>query len=102
MKSLFYRKGFWIFAFIFATALSYFSYHFFPIAFPLVHIDLKINRTDALDIAEKLTKKMAIDPHSFWHAASFDTDALVQTFVELEGGGKQVFIEMIENNWYQP
>lgn len=34
--------------------------------------------------------------------ASFQTDSLTTTFAELEGGGRQMLISMMDEHWYEP
>ncbi len=61
-----------------------------------------MNRAQALAKASELAVQLNIGPTDFKQAASFEVDSNVQTFVELEAGGKQAFAQMIEDSYYAP
>jgi hypothetical protein len=81
------RPLFWI-IFVVSLAAAAFTFRNFSTAFPLVSIDLKMNRADALRQARSLGEKEGWPAKGFDEAAEFGTDQEVQNFIELEGGGK--------------
>src|SRR5437870_11799014 len=83
------RPIFWIVFVVLSAGTALFTFRNFSTAFPLVSIDLKMDRADALQSARDLAQKNAWPPAGFDQAADFSTDQEVQNFIELEGGGKQ-------------
>ena len=102
MKSVFKNRYFWI-LFLAASIISAVAVKkFFPLAFPLVNIDLKMNRSQALAQADELAQKYGWLPATHHQVATFQTDCTAQTFVELAAGGVQAFTAMMNNNLYMP
>lgn len=56
----------------------------------------------AREQADTIAKKNNIGPVDHQSAVMFFSDSTVQTFVELEAGGKQAFTEMMEKQLYMP
>ncbi len=103
MSTSFFKSiWFWLFFGLTSCAAVLFSWHYFDKAFPLVSIDLKMNRSQGLKKAKELAYKYSWPPQSFDQAIEFSGNDPVKTFIELEAGGKQAFIDMIENNDFQP
>ena len=95
------KPAFWI-AF---ALLSMFSAAFavinFPKAFPIVSLDLRMDRAAALRSARALAAENHWGPAgAFRQAASFGVDDTVKTFVELKGGGKDAFRDMLRRGLY--
>ncbi len=88
--------------FLLFLAGVYFSIHFYPQAFPVVDLKIKMDRTQALEAAKTLALKNQWAPENFQQAASFDSDQATQTFIELEAGGKKRFSEVIQEKLYAP
>lgn len=93
---------FWITFIAIATLSSFLAYHYFPKAFPIVHVDLSMNRSQALAEAKNIASQFKLGPDNPQDATLFATDELVKTFVELEAGGKKALVEMMNKNLYQP
>ena len=99
---MFRKPGFWI-AFLLVTAACVaFSVANFPGAFPVVTLDVKMDREAALQAARDLGKRFRWGPEDFRQAASFELNSRVQSFVELEGGGKEEFTRMLSQGLYWP
>lgn len=79
-----------------------YSVAYFGEAFPIVNIDLRMSRTVALDSAQHRAERLSLGPEGFSQAASFETDQEVQTFAELEGGGREAYRRMMETGRYRP
>ncbi len=92
----------WILLVVVCVGAAVYSWHFFPRAFPIVNVELTMDRTAALDSARAQAEELDLGPDGFRQAAEFRQDSEVQTFVELEGGGKDAFRRMIESDRYQP
>jgi len=96
------RPVFWIVAVALTALATGFSIYGFPLAFPLVILDLRMDRTAALEVARELAARNGWGPEGFRQAAAFDRDGQVQAFVELEAGGNQAFARMLEEGLYHP
>ena len=87
---------FWIaFAIVFIASVI-FTFLYFSKAFPLVTLDLRMDRETALQSARELAQQHHWGPGDFKEAASFRLDNQVQNFVELECGGTEAFAKMLE------
>ncbi len=91
----------WVALVALAAALAAYALTSFPSAFPLITIDLTMDRGAALAAAERLAADAGWGPADAREAASFSGDSRVQSFVELEGGGKDAFTAMLESGLYQ-
>jgi len=96
------KPAFWI-AFALISALSAaFAWRFFPQALPIIKLDVKMTRDDALDRASALAGKLDLAPADAQRAALFNHDGTTQNFVELDAGGKPRFAELLAGNLYSP
>jgi hypothetical protein len=93
---------FWILLVLLSIGSIFFTYTFFSDAFPIVSLDLQMDRTNALTHAKELAEKHRFGPEGYEQAASFRGDRQVQVFVELEGGGTEAFKEMMSKGLYMP
>jgi hypothetical protein len=96
------RPLFWILFAALSVAAALFTFRNFSTAFPLVSIDLKMDRADALRTARSLAEKYAWPPGKFDQAAEFNADQSVQNFIELEGGGKPELSRILKNGIFAP
>lgn len=93
---------FWIiFLFIFVTGI-WFSLHFFSKAFPIIDLDITMDRRTALEAAQDIAQKYHWGPQDFKQAASFEVDNETKNFIELEGGGLTRFKEILHDPDYSP
>jgi hypothetical protein len=83
------RPVFWIVFTALSLAATVFTVRNFSTAFPLVSIDLQMDRGEALRQARLLVEQNAWPPAASDQAAEFSGDQELQNFIELEGGGKQ-------------
>ncbi len=96
------KPAFWI-AFAVISALSAaFAWRFFPQALPLIKLDVKMTRDDAIDRASALSGKLDLAPADARRSALFTHDGTTQNFVELEAGGKSRFAELLTGDIYAP
>src|SRR6185295_15153187 len=96
------RPLFWIAAVALSLGAAVFTFKNFSTAFPLVSIDLKMDREGALRTARALAEKNAWPPSGFDQAAEFSADQEVQNFIELEGGGKQELGRILKDKIFAP
>ena len=97
------RAGFWAVFAALAAASVLFAIRLFPAAFPIVTLDLAMDREDAFAQAEALALRYEWGPPGARAAATFgQTDPEVQTYVELEAGGRDAFVGLAERGVYHP
>jgi hypothetical protein len=101
-KALAERPIVWIALALISIASALFAWRYFPGAFPIVSLDLRMDRPAALASARALAAERRVGPADFREAASFSLDDAVQTFVELEGGGKPAFTALVADRWFSP
>ena len=94
------RPAFWIALALLSIVATLIGIRYFPQAFSIVALDITMDRGHALDAARAIATRDGLGPAGFRQAASFAGDEEAQTFVELEGGGKEAFTRMLRENLY--
>ena len=96
------KKYFW-FVIGVATIFSlWFSYVYFDKAIPFVKLSITMNKKQAEQEAHSIAQKYNWNIQGFDQAVQFESNSVLQTFAELEGGGKQAYIDMIDQGHHQP
>lgn len=97
------RSGPWILFGLLGVAGVVVAIRFFPTAFPIVTLDLAMDREAAVARADTLARQYGWDPSDARTAATFgQTDPEVQSYVELEAGGRDAFVGLAERGIHQP
>ena len=96
------KPVFWVILAALSVASAAFSWGYFTRAFPLVSLDISMDRQTALTRARTLAIDRHLGPTESRDAASFSLDDAQQTFVELEGGGKPAFRALVVDPLYTP
>lgn len=96
------QKKYWILLFVAVVGSIWFTYQYFDRAIPLVRVSITMDAQQAQQEAKKIAKKYQWAVDDYQIATQFQEEQELQSFVELEGGGKSAFINMIEKNYYQP
>ncbi len=97
------RPGLWILFALLSAAGLLVATRLFPTAFPIVTLDLAMDRETAVSQAEAVARRYGWGPPEARMAATFgQTDPEVQTYVELEAGGRDAFVGLAERGIYQP
>ena len=73
----------------------------FPLAIPIVNLDIKMSRDEAIAAARTLATRLHLAPAGARVAARFAHDATTQNYVELEGGGKAAFAALTQGDRYR-
>lgn len=94
------RPPFWVLLAAIAGFASAVGWHYFPQAFSIVSLEITMDRSTALTAARDIMRRDGRGPAGFRQAASFAIDEDAQTFVELEGGGRDVFMRMLRDGVY--
>ena len=99
---MFRKPVFWLVFVVVSLACVWFAVVNFSRAFPLVQLDLEMSRQEALTAARALADRHGWGPADFRQTATFDLDQELQSYVELEGGGKDAFEEMLTGELVSP
>ena len=76
--------------------------YLFPFVYPILHLSITMNRSCALQKAAEFVQARGFETNQSLSVAMFANDQDAQNFTELVGGGKDVFVEMFEKDYYQP
>ena len=102
MKKIIHSPLFWISTTIISGLFYYYSFHFFPKTFPIINLSITMDLKQALAEAQTIALANKLGPIDYQSAATFHTDAMAQTFIELEAGGKDAFVAMMDKKLYMP
>jgi len=96
------RPAFWVvYALASVTALLV-AWRLFPLAIPLLHLDIKLGRAEAMAKAEDIAGRLDLAPAGARMAARFAHDQETQNYIELEGGGKEAFAAVVAGSAFAP
>jgi hypothetical protein len=96
------RPAFWAVYGVVALAALAVAWRLFPLAIPLVHLDIKMGQADAIAKAREIADRLAFAPAEARVAARFGHDQATQNYVELEGGGKPAFAALVAGDTFSP
>ncbi len=97
---MFQTKKFWIVLVMLSLGGIAFSFKFFSSAFPVVNIELKMDREEALERAQILGDRYGWGPENARQVAMFAHDDSAQNFIELEAGGNKAIEEVLKSDFY--
>jgi hypothetical protein len=95
-------RAFWVAYVALALVALVVALKLFPMAVPIVNVDISMSRADAIREARALAAKLALASPDARAAVQFRSDGGTQNYVELEGGGKQRFAELVRGDLYSP
>jgi len=101
-RKIMQRPVLWTGLFMLSIGAAFFCLRYFPDAFPILNLDLRMDRPASLAAARQLAERQPFAPTNYQQAASFDRDWSVQTYVELEAGGREAFQAMLQSGLYEP
>jgi hypothetical protein len=99
---MFRKPLFWIALVVASLGSIFFAAKYFSKAFPIVTLDLRMNRDQALASAGALASRFQFPPSKYRQVTSFSGDEEVQNFIELEAGGTAAFQAMMAAGYYHP
>lgn len=102
MNGITRKPAFWIAYSLVAVACMVLAWRLFPLAIPLINLDIKLARHEAVNKALELAKERSLVAFEPRTAARFRNDQGAQNYIELEGGGKPKFAQMVEGTVYAP
>ena len=98
-STLFRKPAFWLLILAASAACAFGVLRYFSEAFPVLDLDVRMSRSAAIAAARRIAAENKLTTATLTQAAaSFDGDAAVQTFVELEGGGKSALRQLIDGD----
>src|SRR5258708_5923874 len=95
-------RWFWIAYALAGVGCLALAWRLFPLAIPLVNLDIRLTWEEAVAKAEALAKERKLVPEGTRAAVQFQNDESAQNYIELEGGGKAAFAQMIAGTAYAP
>lgn len=91
------KPVFWIVLLIASALCAFAVFRYFGDAFSVLHLDVRMSRDQAIAEARRIAETRKLSTAKLSEAAaSFGGDSAVQTFIELEGGGKQALKPLLE------
>jgi len=96
------KRNIWIVLGVLSIASLFFVHKYFETVMPFVRVKITMDNAQARSASHELARKYDWDTQGYDVAVQFKHDGKLQAFVELEGGGKQAFIDMIEHGYHQP
>jgi hypothetical protein len=102
MKNLSRSLFLWLSATALSAMLYFFAFHFFPQTFPIINLNITMDLEQALEDAKTIAEKYKFGPADYQNAAMFHTDNGTKTFIELEAGGKEAVVAMMNDSLYMP
>jgi hypothetical protein len=96
------NPAFWIAFALLSVIGGVYAWHYFPQALPLVNLEVKMTREEALKRAASIADRLHLIAPDAREAALFAHDGAAQNFVELEAGGKSAFTQLLSGDVYAP
>ena len=96
------KPVFWIGYGLLALLCAGTAWHLFPQAIPLVNLDIKLARHEAIAKAEATARERDLVPEGARAAALFRSDPSAHNYIELEGGGRAAFAQLVSGNLFAP
>lgn len=91
------KPAFWVVIAILGLAGSVLAFRLFPVAFPILSVEIGMDRDEAMARAQGMESEFAWGPGGFRQAASFGhQDPTFQTYMELERGGLEELNRLVE------
>jgi len=79
-----------------------YSFFAFDKAFPIVNVKITADKSKIENLADSLSREFALMDSSYRTVVAFDTDSRFKNYVELEGGGVDVFQDIVDKGTYHP
>src|SRR5947207_15872379 len=102
MSGITKRPAFWVAFAILSAASAMLAWRYFPEALPLINLEVKMSREQALETAGTMADRLHLVAPEARRAAAFMHDGSTQNYVELEAGGKPAFTRLLSGELYSP
>ncbi|MGE5090055.1 MAG: type II CAAX prenyl endopeptidase Rce1 family protein, partial [Candidatus Levyibacteriota bacterium] len=97
-----HKPAFWVVYALVSLAALAVALRLFPLAIPIVNLDVTMSRGEAVAAARALAARLKLAPADARSAVRFDHDSEAQNYIELEGGGKSAFARLTRGGAYAP
>lgn len=74
----------------------------FDKAFPIVNVKITADKNEILNKTDSLSERFSLMDSSYQSVVGFDTDSRFKNYVELEGGGVEIFQSIVNEGIYHP
>lgn len=102
MKKFLRSPIFWLFFTSAALIASGLTWYLFPKAYPIINLSITMDRAQAVTATQQFANDFKVGPCDCLYAVSFNTEEMIKTFVELEAGGKDALVAMMDKKLYLP
>ncbi|TMH53742.1 MAG: CPBP family intramembrane metalloprotease [Betaproteobacteria bacterium] len=102
MSGITKRAAFWVAFALLSAICAVLAWRYFPEALPLVNLDVKMSRDQALEQAATIADRLHLVAPEARRAAAFTHDGSTQNYVELEAGGRPAFTRLLSGEVYAP
>src|SRR5256886_535594 len=102
MSGITKRPAFWVAFAILSAVSAMLAWRYFPEALPLINLDVKMSREQALETAGTMADRLHLVAPEARRAAAFTHDGSTQNYVELEAGGRPAFTRLLSGELYSP
>ena len=102
MNGITRKPAFWVVFAVLSLLAGVYAWRYFPQALPLVNLEVKMSREDAVQRALSIADRLHLIGSDARAAALFSHDGTTQNFVELEAGGKPAFTRLLSGDVYAP
>src|SRR5579864_345326 len=96
------RPTFWAAFAVLSVLSALVAWRYFPQALPLINLDVKMSREQALEQAGEVAARLHLAARDAQRAVVFTHDGTTQNYVELEAGGKPAFTRLLAGDVYSP
>jgi membrane protease YdiL (CAAX protease family) len=79
-----------------------YSFFAFDKAFPIVNVKITADKNIVSAKADSISRELGLMPAGYRSVVGFDTDNQFKNYVELEGGGVEVFQRIVDEGIYDP
>lgn len=96
------RLDLWCIFALISCGAGIFSYKYMNKVYSLVSLSITKDRYQILTDAQKVATELSWNLKNYQNVTSFESQDMLQCFVELQAGGKDAFVKMFESDIYHP
>lgn len=95
-------RSFWVSFTLLSCIAAFLSHRYIGEVYSLINLSITVDRQQVLADAKELAQELQWDITGYQDVTSFESEDDLQCFVELEGGGKDAFVNMFQLQAYHP
>jgi len=97
-----HSKKFWLIFACLSVLAACVSYKYLDKVYSLVNLKISVDRHEVLAQAKTIAQELSWNISDYQQVTTFDSQDDVQSFIELEAGGKEAFVTMFQSGLYYP